>query len=121
MSSSASRGQEFEIAEGTDLSQEAAKRWLQTRELAQAENARRHAFREGCLQNSALAALAAGVVGGAAGFRFVRSRSQSMQHAIGGSGLAFTVFATFFVPFSFVGNIVRIRCQRRAASEQARS
>jgi hypothetical protein len=112
MSELSSRGNSADVAPAADLSPEAAQRWLERHRAKHSaeEEARRAAHRQECLQSSVAVGACGGLVGSLAGWKWLKSRSAGFQRAVGGSGAAFTLFATFFVPFVFTTNRFRIRC-----------
>ena len=123
MSERATRGNEAEVAASARLDPEAAARWAARREESLIENAKRKERRERCLRDSALVGGFAGLVGGSLAFRQLRSKSEATfkktllgisvsGQNIGGAGQAFVVFVGFFMPFMFVSNVVRWRCQK---------
>ena len=107
---------------------ESAARFRERREASLAENEQRRQRRFTCLRDSALAGGAAGLLGSSLTWqalwnprvrtRFPRSLlgiSVSGQ-AIGGAGQAFVVFVGFFMPFVFISNVTRWRCQKEGAA-----
>ena len=113
MSASADRGQEAEIATNAKLDRESAASWIERREAALAENAQRRERREGCLRDSALTGAAAGIAGGYGAYRATMSLSSARRAFMGSGGQAFGVIVGFFMPFTFVSNVVRWRCQKQ--------
>ena len=124
MSERSSRGQEAEVATTARLDAESAARFRERREASLAENEQRRQRRFTCLRDSALAGGAAGLLGSSLTWqalwnprvrtRFPRSLlgiSVSGQ-AIGGAGQAFVMFVGFFMPFMFISNVARWRCQK---------
>lgn len=97
------------------MSAEAAAQWTARREDALAENRARASRRGDCLRDSTIVGAVAGVLGCAGCLRFVRARAagQSFGARLWGSPLAwaFGAFVGFYMPFQFVSNVVRHRCQ----------
>ena len=132
MSSRSSRGQEFEIAEGARLDADAAAKFRERQKATQKENEQRAARRYECLRDSAACGGFAGLLGGSFAFRQLRNSQQSSGisaprwwqllgisvrgASIGGGMQAFVVFVGFFMPYMFVSNVVRWRCQKSAAA-----
>ena len=132
MSSRSSRGQEFEIAEGARLDADAAAKFRERQKATQKENEQRAARRYECLRDSAACGGFAGLLGGSFAFRQLRNSQQSTGisaprwwqllgisvrgASIGGGMQAFVVFVGFFMPYMFVSNVVRWRCQKSAAA-----
>ena len=112
MSSSADRGNTADVRKGARLGNEAAASWLDRREQTLAENEQRRGRRETCLRDSALAGAAAGTMGAVAMYRFTMRRSAYFRNFLGGGGQAFQVVFGFFMPFMFISNVVRWRCQK---------
>ena len=114
MSALSSRGGDAEVAADANLSREAALRWAEKAQAAttKEEMLKRDAERADTLRNATMVGACAGVTGSATGWRILRTRTPALQHAIGGGGAAFIVFATFFVPFVFTANRCRSRWQR---------
>ena len=124
MSARSSRGSDFDVAASAKLDPESAARFAARREATLVENAQRAQRREGCLRDSALTGGAAGLLGGSLAFRQLtnpKARTQFTRsllgisvsgQAIGGAGQAFVVFVGFFMPFMFISNVVRWRCQK---------
>ena len=123
MSEKANRGNEAEVAASAALDAEAAARFAKRREATLVENEVRRQRRDTCLRDSALTGAGAGAVGGSLALRAVRSATGTgpfrtllginmSAKAIGGAGQAFVVFVGFFMPFTFVANVTRWRCQK---------
>ena len=131
MSERSSRGNEAEVAASARLDKKAAARFIAHREATLVENAERKMRRESCLRDSALVGGGAGLIGGSLALQQLRSKAQTTLaqaagqprfwqllgikvsgQAIGGAGQAFVVFVGFFMPFSFVSNVCRWRCQK---------
>ena len=112
MSQASSRGGEATVASSANFSAAAGQRWRDNQmwKHSEEEVAKRTALREECLLWSTLAGAGAGVLGSFSGWKVLRSRSAAFQRNVGGSGAAFVVFATFFVPFVFTANLCRVRC-----------
>jgi hypothetical protein len=111
MSSSANRGGAAEVSSNARLDADAAAHWMQQREAVLAENNARRERRNTCLRDSAIAGTCAGTVGGLAMYRYVNRRSAKLQNFMGSGGKAFNVVFSFFMPYMFVSNVVRWRCQ----------
>ena len=109
----ADRGAPAEVAAHAKLDQAAAARFLERREANLAENAQRRERRDGCLRDSALTGAATGFGGASLAYRWLQNRSTSTRTWMGGGGQAFTVVFGFFMPFMFVSNVVRWRCQKK--------
>jgi len=109
---SADRGLPAEVATGAKLDAASATAWIQRREEALAENESRRARREQCLRDSALTGACAGLVGGYGVYRFTMSLPPARRAFMGSGGQAFGVIVGFFMPFTFVSNVVRWRCQK---------
>lgn len=114
MSSLADRGGSADVLDGADLSAEGAARWMERREAAAAENAARRERREGCLRDSALVGAGCGAVGGPLAWRVARR-----FHNIGPMLTTFSGFVGFFMPFMFVSNVLRYRCQSKGIVKPA--
>ena len=112
MSALSDRGQSHEIASDAKLDQQAALTWVQRREAALAENAIRRERREVCLRDSAITGAAAGIAGAYGAYRATMSLSAARRTFMGSGGQAFGVIVGFFMPFTFVSNVVRWRCQK---------
>ena len=111
MSASANRGTAADVSSNARLDAEAAAGWLQRREATLAENAARRERRDVCLRDSAIAGGCAGSLGGYVMHRTMSRRSASFLAFIGSGGRAFSVVFGFFMPFMFISNVVRWRCQ----------
>ena len=105
------------------LDAESAVRFRERREASLAENEQRRKRRSTCLRDSALAGAFAGLLGGSLTWRALwnpraRTRFSSLLgisvsgKAIGGAGQAFVMFVGFFMPFMFISNVARWRCQK---------
>ena len=71
--------------------------------------------RDDCLQQSVLTGGAAGLLGAAAGGAALRSYSARAKGSAGAPAMrAFWVCFSFFLPFMFVSNVARNRCQKAA-------
>ena len=113
MSAAADRGHAAEVREGARLDAEAASSWRDRRSATLIENEQRRERRDGCLRDSALAGATAGVVGAGLMYTYtVQRRSAIYRKWLGGGGQAFQVFVGFFMPFMFISNVVRWRCQK---------
>ncbi|KAL1525177.1 hypothetical protein AB1Y20_020047 [Prymnesium parvum] len=113
MSSLASRGGPSEVRADAALSPEAAKAWLEQAQAATSDEqvCKRKEARATILRDAGAAGACAGVVGAASGWAALKARPE-FRRAVGGSGAAFFIFSTFFVPCMFVANRCRGRWQR---------
>jgi hypothetical protein len=113
MSTLADRGGHAEVAASAKLDRESAASWSERREATIAENAKRRERRDACLRDSALTGAAAGIAGGYGAYRATMSLSAARRAFMGSGGQAFGVIVGFFMPFTFVSNVVRWRCQKQ--------
>ncbi len=113
MSWRSDRGNAHEVNSNAELSAQSAERWQQLCDETRAENAARSERRPGCLRDSTMAGAAAGVVGCAGMLQLTRTRSAALRKLAGAGGMAFSGFVGFFMPFVFVSNVLRVRCQRK--------
>lgn len=114
MSALSSRGGCPEVRDDADFTLETAKKWAQQAQAANSEDevAKRAAMRQETMLSAVCAGLCAGLLGSAAGHAALKTRSEGFRRTIGGGGSAFVLFATFYVPFSFVANRCRGRWQQ---------
>jgi hypothetical protein len=126
----ANRGAEAEVREGAKLDEKSAAAWLAKREAALVENESRRQRREGCLYDSAITGAAAGVVGASMAFGVLRRPAGTgpfrsllginvSGKEMGGAMQSFVVWMGFFMPFMFVSNVTRWRCQKRGIQPNA--
>ena len=99
-------------------------RFAKRREESLAENEARRQRRDQCLRDSAAAGAFAGLIGATLMFRTLRAPSANTTftrtllgikvsgNEIGGAGQAFCVFVGFFMPFTFVAQTTRWKCQK---------
>jgi hypothetical protein len=113
MSTLADRGGHAEVAASAKLDRESAASWSERREATIAENAKRRERRDACLRDSALTGAATGIAGGYGAYRATMSLSAARRAFMGSGGQAFGVIVGFFMPFTFVSNVVRWRCQKQ--------
>ena len=121
MSAEADRGQAADVSEAAKLSMDDARKWAERREKTLVENAQRNERRYVCLRDSAIAGACSGLMGGMAVYRYIQSRSPNAAKHIrdmnlrnmGSGSQAFAVIWGFFMPFMFVSNVVRWRCQKQ--------
>ena len=115
-------GQPAEVSENAKLDTQSAASWELRRKATLAENEARRERRYGCLRDSAMVGGGAGTIGATASWQMMQKRSTGpfrtllginvSAKEIGGGMRAFTVFVGFFMPFMFVSNVVRWRCQK---------
>ena len=111
MSGLADRGTPADVHPKARLDESAIEKWRERREATLAENAQRNERRGVCLRDSAIVGGAAGTVGGIQVYRFTMRRTAATRAFMGPAGQAFGVWVGFFMPFMFVSNVVRWRCQ----------
>lgn len=123
-------------ATGSNLSPEAAKKFLDKREATNARCAEplcpalppgpahtgtsRHSrsareqssARDACLQQSVAAGTTAGLIGAGVGFRAVQRHAASTKGGGAPAMRAFWVCFSFFLPYMFISNVTRNRCQK---------
>ena len=134
MSSRATRGQEAEVSQHAKLDKDAARTFLANRDAALAENELRRQRRESCLRDSAMTGAFAGTVGATLAYYIVTRPAGAdgkgaalgkklrpwellginvSGKAMGGAMQSFVVWMGFFMPFMFVSNYTRWRCQKQ--------
>ena len=120
----ADRGGSAEVKAGARLDDEAAAKWIEKCEATRVENEQRRQRRDGCLRDSAITGACAGTLGASLAFGIVRRPASTgpfrsllginvSGKAMGGAMQSFVVWMGFFMPFMFVSNVTRWRCQKQ--------